>query len=272
MRTIIFRDDDTSYFTAPAKLEAIYSRLWEAGHPVCLAVIPWVYADTRVYWSDGNPQDPGIPPAYRGQARNFAVGDNRALCDFLNEKAADGLVEICLHGYTHTFFEFITHDRALVRRKLREGIDGLQRAFPAAEIKTFVPPYDRISPVALEELIAAGYHISTMSHNLAPVPSLPQIAGFAAGCINQRQLLFVCDDYFFTYQRDPAESLRLARAALKADDLSIVCNHYWMFCHPWRSQPNAADIAAWHALLDAVLGADDCEVVSFSGYAARDRP
>lgn len=271
MRTIIFRDDDTSYFTAPERLEAIYSRVWAAGRPVCLAVIPWVYGDTRVYWSDGNPQDPGIPPKYRGQKRNFAVGDNRALCDFLNDKAAAGLVEICLHGYTHTFFEFISHDRALIRQKLEKGVGLLQRAFPAAEVRTFIPPYDRISPVALEELRAAGFHISTMSHNLAPLPALPQIAGFDAGRINRRQMLYVCDDYLFSYQRDPAESLRLARAALATDDLTIVCNHYWMFYHPWRSQPNVADIAAWQSLLDAVLDADDCEVVSFSGYAARDR-
>ena len=272
MPTIIFRDDDTSYFTAPERLQAIYGRVWDAGEPVCLAVIPWVYADTRVYWSHGNPQDPGIPPEHCGETRNFAISDNRALCDFLNKKAAAGLVEICLHGYTHTFFEFITHDLSLIRQKLEQGVDLLRRAFPAADIKTFIPPYDRISPVALEELIAAGFHISTMSHNLSALPALPQIAGFDAGRINQRQMLYVCDDYLFTYQRDPAESLRLARGSLATKDLTIVCNHYWMFYHPWRSQPNAADIAAWHSLLDAILGADDCEIASFAGYAARDRP
>ncbi len=272
MPTIIFRDDDTSYFTSPEHLQEIYGRVWAAGQPVCLAVIPWVYGDTRVYWSDGNPHDPGIPPKYRGAARNFPVSDNRALCDFLNEKAAAGLVEICLHGNTHTFFEFITHDRSLIRQKLEQGVDLLRRAFPAAEITTFVPPYDRISPIALEELIAAGFHISTRSHNLAPLPALPQIAGFDAGRINQQQMLFVCDDYLFTYQRDPAESLRLARESLANDDLTIVCNHYWMFTHPWRPQPNAADITAWHSLLDAILDEADCEIASFAGYAARDRP
>lgn len=274
MPTIIFRDDDTSYFTSPQKLEAIYGRLWDAGLPVCLAVIPYVYADTRVYWRDGNPHDPGIPPQYRGGTRHFALSDNRALCDFLNDKLRAGLVEICLHGYSHTFFEFISHDRSLIRRKLEQGLDQLGRAFPAADIKTFIPPYDRISPVALEELITAGFHISTMSHNLAALPSLPQIAGFDAGRINQTQMLFVCDDYLFTYERDPAQSLRRARAAMAENDITIVCNHYWMFYHPWRAQPNTADIKAWRSLQDTILGAgaDECEVASFSGYAARDRP
>ena len=47
MPTIIFRDDDASYFTEPRRLEALYGRLWAASHPVCLAVIPlglWRYA------------------------------------------------------------------------------------------------------------------------------------------------------------------------------------------------------------------------------------
>ena len=198
MRTIIFRDDDISYFTKPRWLEAIYGRVWEAGSPVCLAVIPWVYGDTRVYWTDGNPHDQGIPPEHRGKTKNFPVSDNRDLCDFLNDKATSGLVEICLHGYAHTFYEFITHDRAVIRQKLDVGMALLERAFPAASIRTFIPPYDRISPVALEELVARGFNISTRSLNLAPVPQLPQISGFASGEIRAGQKLFVCDDYFFS--------------------------------------------------------------------------
>ncbi len=268
MPKIIFRDDDTSYFTAPQRLERIYSRLWEAGLPVCLAVIPEVYADTRVYWTDGNPHDPGIPPAYRGKDSYFSILDNRELCAFLNEKAAAGLVEICLHGYTHTFYEFISHDPARIRQKLDDGMAILQRAFPAAVIKTFVPPYDRLSPLALRELIARGFHISTKSLNLAPLPDLPQLTGFAMGQITSGQSLYVCDDYLFTHQRDPAESLGAARAALAENALTIICNHYWMFFYPWRKQPKPTDLAAWSALLDDVLSGD-FEVSSFSALAAQ---
>lgn len=267
MRTVIFRDDDTSYFTAPARLEAIYGRVWDAGLPVCLAVIPSIYGDTRVYWSDGNPHDPGIPPAYRGQNEHFPVGDNRELCAYLNEKAAAGLVEICLHGYAHTFYEFITHDRGVIRRKLDAGMALLERAFPAASIRTFVPPYDRVSPVSLTELVARGFHISTQSLNLAPLPQLPQISGFAAAEIRPRQKLFVCDDYLFSHKRAPAESLRLARTALARNDLSIVCNHFWAFFHPWRPQPNQPDYSAWNAFLDEALKRDKYEITSFSAFA-----
>ena len=254
----------------PQRLETVYGRVWEAGAPVCLAVIPDVFADTRVYWSDGNPHDPGIPPAYRGRSACYSVLDNRELCSTLNDLAREDLVEICLHGYTHTFFEFITHDRALIGRKLDEGKALLERAFPAADIKTFIAPYDRLSPVALEELIARGFHISTMSPNLAPLPELPQVTGFGAGTIGTGQMLYVCDDYLFSYKRDPAESLRLARWALAENDLTIISNHYWMFFHPWRTQPNPADFGAWNALLDDVLGGA-FEVTTFSGYSADKR-
>ena len=267
MPSIIFRDDDTSYFTAPQRLEAIYCRLWEAGLPVCLAVIPRVSGDTRVYWTDGNPLDPGIPPELRGRAASYSILDNAELCSFLNEKAAAGLVEICLHGFNHSFYEFITHDRAVIRQKLDEGMAILGRAFPNATIDTFIPPYDRISPHALEELIARGFHINTMSLNLAPLPQLPDIAGFGAARINRRQALYVCDDYLFTHKRGPAESLPLARNALARNALTIICNHYWMFFHPWRPQPNAPDYAAWNALLDDVLTRGDFTVTTFSAFA-----
>ena len=269
MPTIIFRDDDTSYFTTPQRLETVYGRVLEAGLPVCLAVIPAVFGDARVYWTDGNPHDPGIPPAFRGTPACYSVLENRELCAFLNELAAQGLVEICLHGYTHAFYEFITHDRAVIQRKLDAGLALLERAFPAARVKTFIAPYDRLSPVALEQLIAGGFHISTMSLNLAPLSDLPQIVGFAAGEIRRGQMLYICDDYLFSYKRAPAESLKLARSALAGNALTIISNHYWMFFHPWRDEPNPADMAAWNAFLDDVLAADGPAVTSFSAFAAR---
>ncbi len=269
MRTILFRDDDTSFFTSPQRLQAVYAPLWAAGAPVCLAVIPAVAADTRVYWTAGNPHDPAIPPAYRGQQRRYPILDNPELCVFLNELAAAGLVEICLHGWAHSFFEFISQDRAYIAEMLDRGMALLERAFPAAPIRTFIPPYDRISPTALRELLRRGFHISTMSHNLAPLPELPQLAGFAAGAMNRRQQLFVCDDYLFSYQRDPAESLRRARMALAENALTIVSSHYWMFFHPWREQPNPRAIAAWNAFVGEALALPDSRITSFSAYAAQ---
>ena len=112
-----------------------------------------------------------------------------------------------------------------------------------------------------------AYHICTQSLNLAPLPELPPLTGFGARSINERQMLYVCDDYLLNYQRDPAESLRLARAALAQNDLTIISNHYWTFYHPWRPEPNRPDIAAWNSLLDTIMDAEDCEITSFGALA-----
>lgn len=184
MRNIIIRDDDTSYFTRIDQLETIYGRVWDAGKPVCLAVVPNVYGDIRVYWRDGNPYDPGVPPQYRGKSEHYSVVDNPELCAFLTEKAQDGLVEICLHGYAHVFYEFITHDPAPIRQMLSEGLDILHQAFPDIPIKTFIAPYDRLSPTAVKEIIAQGFTISTQSTNLPPMPELPQLRGHQHASLN----------------------------------------------------------------------------------------
>ena len=164
--------------------------------PVCLTVIPNVYGDTRVYWKDGNPHDPAIPPAHRGSESYYSILDYPQLCAFLNDLAVAGLVEICL-------------------------------------------------------------------------PDLPPLTGFGVGAIDERQMLYVCDDYLFNYQRYPAESLRVARAALAQNDLTIISNHYWMFYHPWRPEPNRPDIAAWNSLLDTIMDAEDWEITSFGALALR---
>ena len=202
-----------------------------------------------------------------GATQCFSILGNSELCAFLDDKAAAGLAEICLHGCTHEFYEFISHDRAPIRRKLDEGMSILKRAIPAASIRTFIAPYDRMSPVALEELVAWGFHICTMSLNLAPAPMLPQIAGSGAAAINAKQMLYVCDEYSFTHTRPAEESLALARVALAENALTILGNHYWMFFHPWRAQPNASNYAAWNALLDHLLSGEGHRVTGFSRYA-----
>ena len=173
MPKIIIRDDDTSYFTSPQRLEAIYGRLWAAGLPVCLAVIPNIYADTRVYWTAGNPHDPAIPPAQRGQDQHFSLLGNAELCQYLNEKAAAGLVEICLHGYAHIFYEFTTHDRGRIWDMLDAGLEILARALPAAAIKTFIAPYDRLSPAAFTALIERGL---SHKHQIAELSAAATVA------------------------------------------------------------------------------------------------
>lgn len=264
MRKLIFRDDDTSYFTRIDQLDAIYGRVWDAGKPVCLAVVPNVYGDIRVYWRDGNPFDPGVPPQYRGKAQHFSILDNPDLCTFLNDKAKDGLVEICLHGYAHIFYEFISHDLPRICQMIDDGLNILQKAFPDATINTFIAPYDRISPIALTELLNRGYNISTQSTNLQPLPHLPQLRGHDYAELKDTQILYVCDNYFYTHRDDPHNSLMDVGKHLALNDLTIITNHYWMFFYDWNPIPNADKLSKWHKLLDHVLSDDTIEIAHFN--------
>src|SRR5689334_7914149 len=159
---LIFRDDDTSFFTSPAMLEAIYEPLWERNIPVCLAVIPAHYANSII----NGEVDPNVAPQYRGQDQEFQVSDNHEICFFLNNLVDQGLVEICLHGYNHNYPEFQTDDEAVIRQKLTDGQRILEATFPKADIKTFLIPYDAISATALQLIVDAGYNTCIDPRNI----------------------------------------------------------------------------------------------------------
>lgn len=272
MRKIIFRDDDTSYFTRPDQLEAIYGRIWDAGHTVCLAVIPAQWGDIRVYWRDGNPFDPSIPPSYRGKEYPFSIYNNPELCEFLREKIDKNLVEICLHGYSHRFYEFITHDIHAIQEMLDLGMKTLEQAFPNATINTFIAPYDRISPTAIKEVIETrGMSLSTMSTNLTSIPELPSIKGHDYTKLTNSQWLYVCDEYFYTHRDNPQESLEQIKSSLVQNDLTIITNHYWMFYHDWEDTPNKDMMDSWNHLLDDILSDDEVQIVSFSQNESLDK-
>jgi|GEM_PF-1581365 len=265
MRKIIFRDDDTSYFTRPDQLETIYGRIWEAGHPVCLSVIPAQWGDIRVYWRDGNPFDPSVPPQYRGKEYPFSIYNNKELCEFLREKVDQNLVEICLHGYSHRFYEFITHDIHAIQDMLNLGMQTLNQAFPNAPIKTFIAPYDRISPVAIKEIIEErAMNLSTMSTNLMSIPDVQQIKGHGYTQLPNSQWIYVCDEYFYSHRDNPQESLERVRASISQNELTTIVNHYWMFYHDWQETPDNELLTSWNQLLDDILDNDAMEIVSFS--------
>lgn len=156
----ILRDDDTSYFTSPAMLEMLYARLWSHNIPVCLGVIPahagniWITTPERAYY------DPNIPTRYQtDQATLYPLADNQELCTFLSRMAAQGLIEVCLHGYTHQWLEFAVSDKDTLRRNAMLGLAVLQDALPDVVINTFLAPYEALSVEAVELMIDAGWNV-----------------------------------------------------------------------------------------------------------------
>jgi hypothetical protein len=253
---LIFRDDDTSYFTTPAMLEAIYAPVWAHHAPVSLAVIPAHFGNIVLDFGSGEFIDPNIAPEYRGQDRTFPVSENTELCAYLNDKIRQGLVEVVLHGYDHRYPEFRTDDAALIRRKLTDGKAELEKAFPQADIRTMIVPYDAISPIALDIILEAGYHTALGMYSIpaaSPVASTPP----------NRVTLTPSGAKFFNigadYNRDFAHWVRL----LADPDAKLIClNHYYMFYHDFGGR-NEAVFRQWEALLAAALPTFAADVTTF---------
>lgn len=262
MKTVYLRDDDTSFFTDPAKLERIYGRLWEKHVPVNLAVVPAVRGDVRVRHREGAPLDPSIPPKYRGTQRNYPLKENAELCRFLSQMGQDQLVEVCLHGYDHSYYEFGLASADEAANKLEMGYSELADALPNVPVHTFIAPYDVISHDTCPEIVKRDFHIATN------VKSASHIVGYAAPensqhHIGEGQKLFVSDLYFFSHHRRPDTCLTLAQDCLEHSDFLMVTNHYWTFFYDWVGEWHEM-LAVWDSFVDLLLSRSDVQFSTFS--------
>jgi hypothetical protein len=262
MKTIILRDDDVSAFTSPAQLEKIYGRLWEAAIPVSLGVIPQPRGDVRVLHREGQPYDPSIPPKYRGSNQPYKLRENKVICNYLNELARQGLVEVCLHGYQHSYDEFASEDESLLAQRIEEGKQELEMLLPEAEIKTFVAPYDKLSPTAFNLLVDYGFNVCTNSQSLAGT-DYDFMTNFSRHTIPEEQKLFTCDEYFFSHHASPEACLALARQRLDENDFLIISNHYWTFYYDWTGNWDAMH-TVWQSYIDILLGLAKAKFTTFS--------
>ncbi len=262
---IIVRDDDTSFFTAPELLDKVYGPLWACSVPVCLSVIPAQRADVRVQHRPGNPFDPGIPPQYRGQDKEFLVTENHELCAFLNDKVRRGLVEIVLHGYCHAYMEFTSDNAESIGRKLAEGKRTLQAAFPAAPLRTFIAPYDRVSPTALRLILEAGLNLCTDSRNLAEIGEYAAIGigPNRAVQLSDRPKLYTCDEYLFHHRESAQDCLAKARTRLASENTLIIGNHYWSFFWDWNGRGGEL-LERWHEFVSEMLAGPERRITTFA--------
>jgi hypothetical protein len=267
MKTIIIRDDDISYFTSPKQLETIYGRLWDANIPVCFAVIPAPRGDVRVLHREGHPIDPSIPIQYRGESKNFVLADNPEICDFLNEKAKSGLLEVCLHGFEHNFHEFEIEDADVLQNKVERGLSILQSALPDVCINTFIAPYDEISPIAFDILRKHDFTICTRTETLKQTPYADMLS-YQKRNLSDTGLLYTADDYFFTRHLEPSQCLAMAENNLQEQDLNIVVNHYWTFFFDWNGNWEAM-LEAWNRYIDQLLALEDAQFLTFAAKTAQ---
>ncbi|MBO9480323.1 DUF2194 domain-containing protein [Salinisphaera sp. G21_0] len=150
------RDDDTSYFTSPDELDAVYAPYW-GKIPVSLATVPFSVPEHRGRsFNNRYPPDAEMP-----------LGENKPLVEWLKEKIRLGHVEIMLHGYNHLYQQINgrwigEYGWKSVQQLLEETARGkayLEQLLEA-EIKVFVPPSNTIGKAGIRTIRHAGLNLS----------------------------------------------------------------------------------------------------------------
>ena len=146
---VALRDDDTSYFTEPGRLEEVYFDVWDR-IPVGLAVIP----------NAAGFVDKAIPEKYWDAGRAFPLEENPALVDALRKLVKDGRVSISQHGYTHEDYPDGHEFQAApdLEGRLAHGQAYLERVLDT-RIRVFVPPHNALSKRGLKAIDSAGLNL-----------------------------------------------------------------------------------------------------------------
>lgn len=146
---VALRDDDTSYFTDPARLDAVYHDVWDR-IPVCLAVVPHAMGFA----------DKAVPERYWQSHRAFPLEENPAIVARLKALAAEGRVTIAQHGFTHEEFADGHEFEAApdLESRLARGQGYLEQVL-ATKVRIFVPPHNALSKRGLRAIDAAGLNL-----------------------------------------------------------------------------------------------------------------
>jgi predicted deacetylase len=146
---VALRDDDTSYFTEPGRLESVYHDVWDR-IPVGLAVIPQAAGFA----------DKAIPEKYWDAGRAFPLEENPALVESLRTLVKDGRITISQHGYTHEDYPDGHEFQAApdLESRLARGQAYLERSLDT-RIRVFVPPHNALSKRGLKAIDAAGLNL-----------------------------------------------------------------------------------------------------------------
>lgn len=146
---VALRDDDTSCFTDPERLEAVYHDIWDR-LPVALAVVPHAAGFA----------DKAIPQKYWDAGRTFPLEENPALVARLREHVAAGRVTVAQHGFTHEDFPGGHEFQAApdIERRLGDGRAYLERVL-GSRVTLFVPPHNALSKRGLAAVGQAGLNL-----------------------------------------------------------------------------------------------------------------
>ncbi|MEZ5399629.1 MAG: hypothetical protein R2729_08155 [Bryobacteraceae bacterium] len=143
------RDDDTSYFTRPDALEAVWGRVLPYA-PVSLAVTPFALRATHM----------GDPVRFYQGPDSGAVAENRELVLWINSHIAAGRASVMCHGATHEYLrrsefelipEYIWKPPARIAAETGRARRHLEETF-GVPVNTFVPPGNGISRRSIDAI------------------------------------------------------------------------------------------------------------------------
>jgi hypothetical protein len=154
---IAIRDDDISYFTDPKDLDNVYSDIWNYG-PISMAVIPF----------DVETCGRGDNNSFKQTVKEFPVGENKDLVEYLKQKIAENKIYIMLHGYNH-YYKPIKNEcnpfgipefayRSNQYKYLKLGKEYLEALFNVA-IEWFIPPSNRVTVETINACDALGLNL-----------------------------------------------------------------------------------------------------------------
>ena len=156
MPNFAIRDDDTSFFTSPDELEAVYSGFF-GRVPIALAIVPYSVPQHRFKTFDPT----------RDSHEQLALGSNKELVTWLRKKIKLGHVDVMLHGYNHQykfingkwFGEYRWKSREQLLDETYKGKSYLEQLLDVP-IEIFVPPSNSISKSGVAAIRQAGLNLS----------------------------------------------------------------------------------------------------------------
>lgn len=265
MKYVIIRDDDTNALTPIECLERLYRPFLDRSLPVCLATIPDVRSDVRL--PSGEPE--GFLVAAKGVKPGcYKIGSNPKLVDYLRSNSNYEIVHhACHHEFVNGNPEFDQNDAADVARRLDHGARCLREAgFPAS--KTFVAPYDRLTPASYAEVAKRFEVISTgwLERKRLPKSWLPgyvlhKIRG-ARHWRRRENLLLTHPGCHLSYHRRLGEILPRIRDSISDDTITVLVTHWWEFFR--TGEADEPFIKVLHDTAEYLASVPDLKVIRFS--------
>ncbi|MEL6404726.1 MAG: DUF2334 domain-containing protein [Chloroflexota bacterium] len=239
--TITLLADGITPFTSPADLHNLYGRLWDAGIPINIGVIPAVRGTTSID-ADGKHPLPAIPKDKRDTSQPYRISENEALCNYLNAMRQQRLVEICMQGYHASYDEFATDDDVLLGQKIEEGLADLQKAMPDAASETIIAPEKTVSATAMQLLSQYDCHLCVPIAN--KTDNEPKILANERKQYHYGAPIISLD----TLSDSPSR----LQAQIQSGTFIVVRFPVWM-----ARLENQPIIDAWQKVVEIILGEDD---------------